>query len=493
MTIRELERRTGLERANIRFYEKEGLLSPERKENGYREYSEADRQLLLKIKLLRRLDFSIEAIRSLIDGNTDLEQALERRLQAIGMQRRELNATEQVCQEMKDDRAVFSTMDAQRYLDNYDRALRLPAAPSAIRPTVPASDRVRPVRCPWRRYFARVLDHAFGTLILWMILSLVFRVNFQNIGGVGEWLLGYVEWLIWLPLEGLLLSRWGTTPGKWLMGIRVEHEDGRKLTYGEAIDRAWQVFVKGMGALIPIYNIIRLWKSYKAVRDGDDDELEWEWNTNSVQVVREQDCPGWRPVAYAGAYAALIFVLVAVGLFPGFHPPHRGSQLTVEEFVKNYNSMARFHGYTGDELQMDGTFGIPPEWPASELDAITIDLEEDLVLRFEETDGVLTKVSFERDLSYWSYWYHAGSVDSEGKRAVVLTAMAYAWADCGPGQAYRSQELLEEFAQWEEGTLDKEILGCRLTYTVAPMGVTVDDDGDTLHNWHVEFEFVPNP
>ena len=36
MKIQELERRTGLERASFRFYEKEGLLTPQRLENGYR-------------------------------------------------------------------------------------------------------------------------------------------------------------------------------------------------------------------------------------------------------------------------------------------------------------------------------------------------------------------------------------------------------------------------------------------------------------------------
>ena len=42
MTIREIETRSGLERTNVRFYEREGLLSPERRENGYRDYSEED-------------------------------------------------------------------------------------------------------------------------------------------------------------------------------------------------------------------------------------------------------------------------------------------------------------------------------------------------------------------------------------------------------------------------------------------------------------------
>ena len=40
MTIKEAEQMTGLTRSNIRFYEKEQLISPDRNvKNGYREYS----------------------------------------------------------------------------------------------------------------------------------------------------------------------------------------------------------------------------------------------------------------------------------------------------------------------------------------------------------------------------------------------------------------------------------------------------------------------
>ena len=42
LNIKEAEARSGLERTNIRFYEQEGLLAPERAANGYRSYSEED-------------------------------------------------------------------------------------------------------------------------------------------------------------------------------------------------------------------------------------------------------------------------------------------------------------------------------------------------------------------------------------------------------------------------------------------------------------------
>ena len=42
MTSKEMEARSGVPRANIRYYESQGLISPVRRENGYRDYSRQD-------------------------------------------------------------------------------------------------------------------------------------------------------------------------------------------------------------------------------------------------------------------------------------------------------------------------------------------------------------------------------------------------------------------------------------------------------------------
>lgn len=42
MKINDVEKQLGITKANIRFYEKEGLLTPSRSANGYRDYTEAD-------------------------------------------------------------------------------------------------------------------------------------------------------------------------------------------------------------------------------------------------------------------------------------------------------------------------------------------------------------------------------------------------------------------------------------------------------------------
>ena len=52
MTIKEVEKKLNITRANIRFYEKEGLLQPKRCDNEYRDYSEDDLKRLEKILIV---------------------------------------------------------------------------------------------------------------------------------------------------------------------------------------------------------------------------------------------------------------------------------------------------------------------------------------------------------------------------------------------------------------------------------------------------------
>ena len=48
MKINEVEQRVGITKKNIRFYEEKGLINPGRlAENGYRDYGEADVEMLL--------------------------------------------------------------------------------------------------------------------------------------------------------------------------------------------------------------------------------------------------------------------------------------------------------------------------------------------------------------------------------------------------------------------------------------------------------------
>ena len=67
--IKEAEEQTGISRANIRYYEKMGLLQPKRNEkNGYREYRPEDIKRILQIKIfrLRRLKIPLIVLKCLV-------------------------------------------------------------------------------------------------------------------------------------------------------------------------------------------------------------------------------------------------------------------------------------------------------------------------------------------------------------------------------------------------------------------------------------------
>jgi DNA-binding transcriptional MerR regulator len=62
MRIGELARRTGVDEQLLRYYEKQGLLMPERSPNGYREYANTDVGAVTKIRALLAAGLSTTTI-----------------------------------------------------------------------------------------------------------------------------------------------------------------------------------------------------------------------------------------------------------------------------------------------------------------------------------------------------------------------------------------------------------------------------------------------
>ena len=122
MKINQVEQLVGITKGNIRFYEKEGLLTPGRNtENGYRDYSDADVVWLKKIKLLRMLDVPIEEILRLKSGQLTLEDAMGRHM--IQLERRQANlaAAQGVCAQIKESRSQLDSLDADGVLAGMER------------------------------------------------------------------------------------------------------------------------------------------------------------------------------------------------------------------------------------------------------------------------------------------------------------------------------------------------------------------------------------
>lgn len=97
MNIKEVETLTGITKQNIRFYEKKGLLSPQRnQENSYREYSFNDVETLMQIKLLRKLDVSIENIHEILNG-ADMNAILSQHLNLLLEKQSDLDGIIKMC------------------------------------------------------------------------------------------------------------------------------------------------------------------------------------------------------------------------------------------------------------------------------------------------------------------------------------------------------------------------------------------------------------
>ena len=55
------------------------------------------------------------------------------------------------------------------------------------------------------------------------------------------------HYIPWFVLETFLLHHFGTTPGKWLLGLRVSNDDESQLSLAEATRRSMRVLFVGIG------------------------------------------------------------------------------------------------------------------------------------------------------------------------------------------------------------------------------------------------------
>lgn len=373
MTIKDMELQTGLARANIRYYEAEGLITPERAENGYRDYSQEDAETLLRVKLLRALGLTVGQIKAVVRGETELDAALSARIAAIQKEKTALDRAGEIAGRIRQAHAQFRTLDARPYLDEMqtERVLE--------RDTLPKE------HFPWQRFFARLLDaQIYRSLWVLILPALGFNMLKSSRGGVL-----FLELLTlgtMFLLEPLLLSRFGTTPGKWLFGLRVTSPDGRRLTYAEGRERTVYLFWYGIRLNLPFFRLYRLYVSYT----DEQQEKELPWEDRSEQTIR--DHAGWR---FAAA-AALAVLLIAGGvlrvLLP-YGPTHRG-ELTIAQFAENYNTILRQFGDYDVELDETGRWQEESEFS---MDGGTVSVafgERYPQLEYQTENGVLTGIVY---------------------------------------------------------------------------------------------------
>ena len=466
MNIKDIESRSGMTRANIRFYEQEDLLHPQRQDNGYRDYSDADLQTLHRIRLLRTLGLSLDEIRALQKDEASLESLLTRQAATLEQQSAETQQRARLCRDISHSGARYATLDGQRWLETL--TAEEPAAP-----TVPKTDTYHKVTAPWRRFFARHFD-LFLYSAFWMMLGLLLLSEGPSTESGAAWMgaANIIAIIMMALVEPLLLSTWGTTPGKWLLGLSVRNNTGQKLTYGEGFYRTVQALWGGAGFFIPIFELVQGYKRYYDCIESK--TLPWEWDSE----LQLKDEKAWRFAAMAGS-AVAVFGALALTITLSAVPSRRGD-MTVAQFADSYNRLARYHGI---EVWLDeeGRWTEVPR-PDGSVVIHMSDMETPNFV-YTEKDGLMTGLSFtlavENDVETWV-------PINQNRRILAILAFAQAY-DPTPLNNNEVMNVVEKLEDQPFQPLDETVHGVHITwqltssgyYPVDTMGLLVPVEGET--------------
>lgn len=122
MEIKEVENLLSVSRSNIRFYEKEGLINPKRRNNNYRNYSDEDIALLKKILVLRKLGFSVEEISLMQKGELSLSDAIVENETRLEQEIEQLNGALKVTKQLSTNVTTFEHLDEDYYWNIINKA-----------------------------------------------------------------------------------------------------------------------------------------------------------------------------------------------------------------------------------------------------------------------------------------------------------------------------------------------------------------------------------
>lgn len=239
---------------------------------------------------------------------------------------------------------------------------------------------------PWRRYFARTIDMILYGLISFIFFALINPNQPYQVFDLRDKIDYVVSILLMLFLEPLWLMLWGTTPGKWILGLQVRGRGDEKLTYSQGFARTRKLFLLGLGLGIPIVEIIALVLSYRrCVRQEDA-----PWDDNISYSIK--DTSFWRGCLAFGALILMVLANEGVKKIE-FLPPHRGD-VRIKEFSENYNYYSSL--YEKDKGQY--ILGTNGQFTKKEFNSVayySIDKQAGPSITYKFTDGFISEISME--------------------------------------------------------------------------------------------------
>lgn len=180
---------------------------------------------------------------------------------------------------------------------------------------------------PWLRFWARILDY------LWFIGIIAILVQIFLPAGAEKWIIqaaqNYIPLdsaiiLCFVPIEALLLSRYGTTPGRALLRLQVRlRETGSLPSFRQALGRSFYVFVLGVALWLPLVSLLAMtWWRIHLLRKGS---TPWDdrWGTR----VEHGEPEIWRYITLGFIlFLIVIMAIMSLVINPGAWPIPSPSQ-----------------------------------------------------------------------------------------------------------------------------------------------------------------------
>jgi len=287
---------------------------------------------------------------------------------------------QQICEKIRQSGSHISELNPYEFLELLEKK----AVVSKHDYFTVKKDRLPQVFLPWTRFFARTID-----LALYVLLWLSIQVFYLHVPLVNKSVLGVILDVMMIVFfmmvfEPILVSITGTTIGKSIFGLKIKTFEMTKLCYGDALRRTYLVLVDGMGLFIPIYSMIRLFKSYKLC--SDEEVLQWDEGL----AYDLKDKSKLRSIA-SGGVSILVLMLFILTFKAQVFPPHRGD-LTLKEYTENFQYYQKLLGidFSGYTLSDTG------QWiePSDKEPDLVIGYVESPMMLYSFNDGIVDAISF---------------------------------------------------------------------------------------------------
>jgi len=154
---------------------------------------------------------------------------------------------------------------------------------------------------PWVRFFARWSD----LMLFSMLAGVFFSMLYAPLLDMPDMLFGIIALFLYVFVEPVMLEKWGATPFKALLNVRVRKMDGRRLSYPETLRRMLKIWVIGLGLGLPLISLITNAMCYDRLKK----KSITSWDEDDNLAVSHQTINFWRYAGIVVFWAVVLFFI----------------------------------------------------------------------------------------------------------------------------------------------------------------------------------------